>query len=332
MKISGLQFVLRHAPLLLLATLVAVLGCFSPKFLTASNLLNIAVQSAPVGVVGVGMTFVLLTSGVDLSAGAIMFVGGAIAGKMVLAGQPIGFALAVMVTCGLSFGALNAFFITRARLAPFIVTLALLFIGRGFALWFTQTRAMNLPDGFLHLGSARLLGLPMPLVVLASIVGIAHMSLTRTPFGRHLYALGNHPENARKAGLRVRRLLFAVYLISGACASVGGILALAQLGAISPKFGENYEFKAIAAAVLGGTSLYGGRGAVWPGTVLGALLIQMLESGLVMLNADPYLYPLVTATVIFLAVLLDTTRQSLLSKLHRRQVYMVNSEAGPTKK
>jgi ribose transport system permease protein len=203
---------------------------------------------------------------------------------------------------------------------PFIATLALLFIGRGFALWLTQTRAMNLPESFLHLGSTRLLGVPLPLWVLGGVLTLAHLVLTRTPFGRWIYAVGHHPENARRAGLHPPRVLFAVYVISGGCAALGGILSLAQLGAVSPKFGENYEFKAIAAAVLGGTSLFGGRGAVLPGTLLGAVLIQSLENGLVIVNADPYLYPPVTAGVIFLAVLLDCTRHRWLERLHRRRI------------
>jgi ribose transport system permease protein len=318
---STIQFLLRHAPLLLLALVAAAFGMLSPKFFTTTTALNIAVQAAPVGLVAVGMTFVLLTGGVDLSVGAAMFVGGAIAAKLVLAGQPLAVALAAMLGAGLAFGAVNAAFITRVRLAPFIVTLALLFIGRGFALWLTQTRAMNLPPVFLQLGVAQLSGVPVPLIVLASVVTLAHLTLTRTPFGRQLYAVGHHAENARKAGLHVRRVLSVAYLISGLCAALGGILSLAQLGAVSPKFGENYEFKAIAAAVLGGTSLFGGRGAVWPGTVLGALLIQMIESGLIMLNADPYLYPLVTAMVIYLTVLIDAVRQTISARANRRTVY-----------
>jgi ribose transport system ATP-binding protein len=306
---SPINLLLRHGPLLFFAAVIVVFGVLAPKFFTAANALNVAVQAAPVGLVAVGMTFVLLTAGVDLSVGAIMFVGAAVAAKLVLGGQPPALALAAMLGSGVVLGGINALFITRARLAPFIITLALLFIGRGFALWLTQTRAMNLPDWFLHLGTLRVLRVPMPLLVFAFVVTIAHLALSRTPFGRQLYAVGNHPESARKAGLHVRRLVSAVYVISGICAALGGIVALVQLGAVSPKFGENYEFKAIAAAVLGGTSLFGGRGAVWPGTVLGVLLIQMIESGLVMLNANPYTYPLGTAGVIFLAVLIDSARQ-----------------------
>jgi ribose transport system permease protein len=133
---------------------------------------------------------------------------------------------------------------------------------------------MNLPDAFLEIGATRVAGVPVPLLVFALVAVIAHVVLTRTPFGRQVHALGEHPGNARKAGVPVARILVAVYIISGACAAIGGILTLGQLGSVSPKFGDSYEFKAIAAAVLGGTSLFGGRGAVLPGTVIGAVLIQ----------------------------------------------------------
>jgi ribose transport system permease protein len=215
---------------------------------------------------------------------------------------------------------LNAVLITRLRIVAFIATLGTLYVGRGLGLWLTQTRAMNLPDSFLALGSAKWLGVPLPLWIFAAVLAGAHLVLTRTPFGRQIYAVGNNPEAAKKAGLNTRRLLASVYVISGLCAAIGGILSLAQLGAVSPTFGTNREFGAIAAAVLGGTSLFGGRGAVFPGTVLGALLIQGVENGLVILNADPYLYPLVTSAIIFVAVFADAARNSLLERLGRRRI------------
>lgn len=316
----ALLFLLRHASLILFALVIVVFGLLSPKFLRFENAINVAIQSAPTGIVAVGMTFVLLTAGVDLSVGAIMFVAGAVAGKMLLAGQPMWLALLAMLGIGSAFGAINAFFITRVRIVAFVVTLALLFVGRGFALWITQTRAMNLPDSFLRLGTTPVAGVPLPLALFLGIVLVAHLVLTRTAFGRQIHAIGNHPENARKAGILTTRIVARVYVISGLCAAVGAILLLGQLGSVSPKFGENYEFKAIAAAVLGGTSLFGGRGAVFPGTLLGALLIQSIESGLVILNADPYLYPLVTACVIFTAVLVDSVRTTVLARLNRRRI------------
>ena len=321
MRSSALDFLLRRAPLLLFAVIAVFLGALSPKFFTAGNLANLLVQASSTTIVGVGMTFVLLTAGVDLSVGAIMFVAAAVAGKLTLAGAPLPVALLAIVGVGLLAGALNALLVTRLGILAFIATLGTLYVGRGFGLWLTQTRAMNLPDSFLALGTAKLAGIPLPLVVSAVVVVLAHVTLTRTPFGRQIYAVGNNLEAAKKAGLNTRRLLAAVYVLSGLCAALGGILSLAQLGAVSPTFGTNREFTAIAAAVLGGTSLFGGRGGVFPGTVLGAVLIQSVENGLVILNADPYLYPLVTAGIIFLAVLLDSTRSRLLAHWGRRRIF-----------
>lgn len=311
---------LNHVALFLFLAVLAVFSVLSPRFFTGANLANLLVQSSSTAIVGIGMTFVLLTAGVDLSVGAIMFVAAAVAGKLVLGGAPLPVALLAILAVGMVCGVLNAVLITRLRIVAFIATLGTLYVGRGLGLWLTQTRAMNLPDSFLALGSAKWLGVPLPLWVFAAVLAGAHLVLTRTPFGRQIYAVGNNPEAAKKAGLNTRRLLAAVYVISGLCAAIGGILSLAQLGAVSPTFGTNREFGAIAAAVLGGTSLFGGRGAVFPGTVLGALLIQGVENGLVILNADPYLYPLVTSSIIFVAVLADAARNSLLERLGRRRI------------
>jgi len=296
------------APFLLFVTVLVLFGVQSPKFLEAGNLVNIVVQASSTGIVAVGMTFVLLTAGVDLSVGAIMFVIAAVAGKMALAGWPLPVVLLAMAAVALLFGAFNAFFVTRVRVAAFIVTLATLFIGRGLGLRITETRAMNLPDSFLELGSARLLGVPLPALLFGGVLLVAHLVLTRTPFGRQVFAIGHDMEMAKKAGIRTGRVLAAVYLISGLCAGFAAMVSLGQLGAVSPKFGEQKEFAAIAAAVLGGTSLFGGRGNVFPGTLLGALLIQSIENGLVVVNADPYLYPMITSVVIFISVWLESLR------------------------
>ena len=311
---------LDFAPMVLFAVVLLVFGAQSDKFLTRENLAQILIQASSTAVVGVGMTFVLLTAGVDLSVGAIMFVGAGLAGKMALAGQPLPLCLLVMLATGLLGGAVNALLVTRLRLVAFIATLATLYIGRGLGRWITQTRAMNLPDSFLALGSAQWLGLPGPLWIAGTVILAAQLVLSHTPFGRQLYALGNNVEAAQKAGLPTTRLRASVYLLCGACAGLGGILALSQLGAVSPKFGELYEFDAITAAVLGGTSLFGGRGRVFPGTVLGAVLLKSIFNGLVIVQADPYLYPLVTSAIIFAAVLLDSLRSALIARLGRRKI------------
>jgi ribose transport system permease protein len=181
---------------------------------------------------------------------------------------------------------------------------------------------MNLPESFYELGAARILGVPLPVLIFAVVVLIAHLILTRTPFGRQIYAVGADVEAARKAGIKTRAVLFTVYVICGFCAAAAGIVALSQAPAVSPSFGNNREFMAIAAAVLGGTSLFGGRGAVFPGTVLGAVLIQTIDNGLNILNVNPYLYPLITSGVIFVAVLLDAVRSRVLAHANRRRIFV----------
>ena len=292
----------------LLILVMAAFSVLSPRFLELSNLVNIAVQSASLGILATGMTFVLLTAGIDLSVGSLMFVSAALAGKLVIAGWPLPAAFAVVVVAGLVGGALNGLAVTRLGIKPFVVTLSTLYIGRGFALWLTETRALNLPDALLAVGSARIAGVPVPVLALGAVLIAAHLTLQRTPFGRHLYAVGADPEAAHRAGLPVKRLVLAAYAICGLLAALGGAVAVAQLGAVSPTFGRDREFAAISAAVLGGVSLFGGRGSVLPGVLLGALLMQTVENGLVIVNADPYLYPMAMATVIFVAVLLDSLK------------------------
>jgi len=308
--------------LVLFVLVLLVFGVLAPQFLTATNLSNIIVQSASTGVVAIGMTFVLLTAGVDLSVGAIMFVGAAVAGKLIQAGWPLPAALFAILLSGLIWGGINAILITQFRILAFVATLGMLYVGRGFGLWLTETRAMNLPETFLELGTSRSLGIPTPILVLTIVVAVAHWTLSKTPYGRQIYAVGQDSTAARKAGIRTRWIMASVYLISGLAAALGAILALSQLGAVSPTFGTNKEFTAIAAAVLGGTSLFGGRGRVLPGTLLGALLMQSVDNGLVMLNANEYLYPLIISAIIFLAVAIDSGRTYVLVRLTRRPIRM----------
>jgi ribose transport system permease protein len=306
---------LRRWPALgLLALVAAVFSALSPEFLSARNLVNVFVQSASLGIVATGMAFVLLTAGIDLSVGSAMFVSAALAGKMVVAGWGLGAAFVVVIGVGLAWGLGNGLVVTRLGVKPFVVTLATLYVGRGFGLWLTETRALNLPESLLLVGSAHVAGVPLPVLVLAAVLAAAHVVLERTAFGRHLYAVGADAEIARRAGVPVRRTLLGAYAAAGLLAALGGAVAVAQLGAVSPTFGREREFAAIAAAVLGGVSLFGGKGRVLPGVLLGTLLLQTVENGLVIVNADPYLYPMVLASVIFVAVLLD----SLQARARRR--------------
>jgi ribose transport system permease protein len=311
-------FLLRRASLLLFAAVFAAFGLLSPKFLEAQNLVNILIQSSSIAITAIGMTFVLLVAGIDLSAGSAMFITAVVAGKMALDGQPLPLVIAVVLLAGLAYGAINALLVTRLAIPAFIVTLGTLYLGRGFGLWMTETRAMNLPESLLQIGAARVIGAPVPIIVFLFVLAVAHLTLTETPFGRQIYATGNDREAAQKAGINTKRIIFLVYVVSGLCAAIGGLVSVAQLGAVSPTFGNQREFAAVAAAVLGGTSLFGGRGQVFPGTVVGAILIQTVENGLVIINADPYLYPLVMSSIIFLAVGADSLRHGLWRKLRRQ--------------
>lgn len=313
------QMLLRHSSLLLLAAVFAAFGLLSSKFLQAQNLVNILVQSSSIAITAIGMTFVLLTAGIDLSVGSVMFLAAVVAGKLALGGQPLVLTCVVVLLVGMAAGAVNGLLITRLRILPFIVTLGTLYFGRGFGLWLTETRAMNLPEGLLRVGAARIVGVPIPVLIFVVVLAVAHFVLTQTPTGRQIYAVGNDREAAQKAGLKTHRILLLVYVVSGLCAAIGGLVSVAQLGAVSPTFGNQREFAAVAAAVLGGTSLFGGRGEVFPGTVIGAILIQTVENGLVIINADPYLYPLVMSSIIFLAVLTDSLRSGTFRRRTRRQ-------------
>jgi len=302
--------------------IITTFGLLSPQFLTGQNVINILIQSSSLTILAIGMTFVLLTAGIDLSLGSVMFLSAAIAGKLVVnTGYPVWLACAIVLVLGLVFGLVNGLLIHRLRLIPFVVTLATFYVGRGLGLLISQTRAINLPESFLVIGSAKVAGIPFPILIMILVTLTSHLFLTHTPFGRQIYAVGEDKEKALKAGIPVHKIIIGVYIICGFCAALGGFVAIAQLGAVSPTFGYQREFMAIAAAVLGGMSLFGGKGKIIPGTIIGAILIQTTESGLVMVNANPYFYPIITGGVLFVIVLIDSLhhkRQSVLKKLKPR--------------
>lgn len=312
--------ILNGAWLILFGIVILTFSLLSPVFLTGDNGLNILVQASPTAILAVGMTFVLLTAGVDLSVGSVMYLAGLTAGLLGAHGVPLPAALGAALLVGLVCGAFNGLCVAWLRVIPFVVTLAVLHMGRGLGLLLSETKGVTLPESYQTFGAGKLLGIPGPLFIFLLVLLAGHVILQHTPFGRHLYAVGQDEEAARKAGINTRRLLFAVYVICGLCAAIGALVALTQTGSVASRFGAGREFAAIAAAVLGGTSLFGGRGNVFPGTFLGALLIQTVENGLVLVNADPYLYPLITATVIFAAVLVDSQRRAWLDRLARRQI------------
>ena len=311
----------RRTSVALLLAVLAVFALLSPEFRRLETVTQILLQASSLVIVATGMTFVMITGGIDLSVGAVMFLGAALAGKLALGlNAPLAVIVPVLLAVGLVWGSALGLLVTRWRLVPFVVTLAALFIGRGLGLAITRTRAMNLPESFHDLATGSLFGVPIPIVLAALVVTLAQVVLHATPFGRQLFAAGEDAEKARKAGVAVRRVVAAAYVICGFTAALGGLVSLCQLGAVSPSFGEGDEFLAIAAAVLGGTSLFGGRGSVIPGTLVGALIMQTLRVGLNVLNADPYSYPLITAATIFIAVWIDSARERRLERSASRRI------------
>ncbi len=313
---------LQQAPLLLFAVVFVIFGILEPSFLRPQTLELIAYQATFTGILAVGMTFVLLTAGIDLSVGATMYVAAVVMGELLGAGSPLLFALLVCLAVGLVFGLVNGTIIARIGVVAFVVTLATLFIGRGLGVFVSGSRAVQFPDSVLDFAAARvptgIWDVPAPILVFAAVVAVAHLVLTRTTFGRQVYAVGNDAEAAAKSGIRTRRVLLSAYVICAVCAGLATLVAAGQLGDASPGFGEQKEFDAIAAAVLGGTSLFGGRGTVFPGTVIGALLIQTVAAGLVFTRVDIYYLDMVTALTIFVAVLLDALRNAKVAGLERR--------------
>jgi ribose transport system permease protein len=237
-------------------------------------------------------------------------------------------AIPVGIVAGTSWGFLNAFLIAKVGLVPFVATLATLTVGRGVGLLLTESRQFILPPEMAY-AATDVFGIPLPVFVLAAVATAAVIFLRYTPMGRQIYAMGNDREAAMKAGLHVVRLTGSVYVISGFCAALAGVIAISQQGSVSAGIGEGVEFRAIAAAVLGGTSLFGGVGNVFPGTIIGVLLVQMISTGLVYLQVDLYLQDMVAASVIFFAVLVDAQRMRLLSRLERRNIRVEKGETAP---
>ena len=314
---------LRNMPLVLLILVFLLFSALDQRFFDPDTLINVSRQASYIGIAAVGMTLVLLTAGIDLSVGSVMYLSAVLVAELLLrVAMPVWMVVVVAVAIGAGLGAINAGAVTLLKIIPFIVTLATMTGFRGYALSVSESREVNYPEAITNIGATNVLGIPVPVLIFAAVVVVAHVILTRTPFGRQVYAVGQDRRAAERAGIPVRRVLAIVYISSGLLAGLAGFVAVSQLGTVVPSFAQGDEFDAIAAAVLGGTSLFGGRGSVWPGTVVGALLIQLIAAGLVFTQVDLYLTPMISAAIIFFAVLLDSFRTRQLERLERRTIRM----------
>ena len=302
---------IEHAQVLSIAVFFiaccALFAVLSPVFLLPGNLLNLLRQTAPMLIVATAMTFVITTGGIDLSVGAIVALTNALAALALQAGWPWPAASLAILALGAAIGAAQGWFIAYQAIPAFIVTLAGLSALRGLALLLTQGYSIPIaPNGlFLGLGRGWLLGVPVPAALAASVALAGHVALGRMRYGRRVVAVGANLEAARRVGMPARRITASVYVLSGAASALAGLIIAARLGSGSSNAAVGFELEAIAAVVLGGTSLFGGVGTV-VGTILGALTIAVIGNGLILVHVSPFLTQIVTGAIILLAVWLNT--------------------------
>ena len=288
-----------------LIMLCVVLWAATPHFLTVSNLLNVLEQTTLNAVVAVGMTFVIISAGIDLSVGSVLAVAGIGLALALEAGVPAPVAIAIALGIGTGCGLANGLLVTVGRLPPFIATLGMMSVARGVALMLAEGRPISgFPDGFRAIATARVLGIPSPVLITILIYAVAHFVLTRTVFGRTTYAIGGNEEAARLSGVDVRFHKTAVYGVAGLTSAAAAVVLTARLNSAQPTAGTMYELDAIAATVIGGTSLLGGEGSL-AGTLIGALIMGVLRNGLNLLNVSSVLQQVVIGVVIIGAVTVD---------------------------
>jgi putative xylitol transport system permease protein len=309
--VSMIRYLRKQGILLAFLTLCIVLSLSSEFFLTWNNVTNIIRQTSINGILAIGVTFVILTKGIDLSVGAVLALAGAVAASSAVTPDPmfIGVAVICALITGAIMGAVNGVLIARLGIPAFVVTLGMLSAARGLTFIYTDGRPIsNLSPAFLWFGSGTILGIPVPILVLAIVFAICWFVLQHTTFGRYVYAVGGSAKAAKTSGIRTERIVMTSYIVSGLLAGLAGLLLTARTTAALPQAGVAYELDAIAAVVIGGTSLSGGRGTL-VGTLFGALIIGTINNGLDLLGVSAYYQQVVKGVIIVCAVLLDTNRR-----------------------
>jgi ribose transport system permease protein len=288
----------------------------SPVFLTFNNLFNIVAQTTVNAIVAIGMTFVIITAGIDLSVGSVSALAGVL-GVMLMARTGMSWPLAVLggTLVGGVAGLVNGLLVTVARLNPFITTLGMMSVARGLVLVITGAVAIfGTPDNFRLLGEGSINSVPIPLLILIVIAILAHLILTRTRLGRYTYAIGSNAEAARLSGIPIRKYLTWIYILSGLLAGFAGMIASSRVASGQPNAGVGLELDVIAAAVIGGASLFGGQGTII-GTLIGAFLIALIHNGAVLLNIDSNTQSIIIGAVVWLAVIWDQFRRRRLTTI-----------------
>lgn len=307
------EFLRKYQSILMLLIFSGIIALMNDRFLTVSNLTNVFRQSSINAVIAAGMTFVILTGGIDLAVGSVLAISSAICAYMLIAGFGVVPSVLAALVVGAISGSISGVIITKGKVQPFIATLVIMTFLRGATMVFTNGTPLTLgsaksADAFYFLGNGNVLGLPVPILITVVVFGGAYYILTQTKMGRYVYAVGGNEEASRLSGLNTDRIKIFVYTISGLLAAVAGIIVTSRLSSAQPTAGTGYELDAIAAVVLGGTSLVGGKGKIM-GTIIGVLIIGILNNSLNLMNISSYYQMIAKAAVILLAVLLDRKNQ-----------------------
>lgn len=310
------EFVRNYAIIGVLILFVALLAVLTGgKFLQPTTLLSVVVQVSAIGLIAIGMTFVIITLGIDLSVGSILALAAVVASS--LAQKPrdtmmypgLDLPIIVAVLAGLAVGALaglvNGVLIAKFRLAPFIATLGMMTAARGLALIYSDGRPVStLEDQYNFVGQGSIIGIPVPVYIFVAVAIIAHIVLNYTRFGRYVYAIGGNEQAAKVSGINISRMTLYIYMLIGVVSGLAGVLLSGRIGSGNPQLGTGIELDAITAAVIGGTSFKGGIGTIW-GTAVGALIIGSMNVGLTLLNVSPFMQMVVKGIIIVVAVIID---------------------------
>ena len=303
-------FFRKYGIILIFITMLVVMSILSPSFLNPMNLLNVVRQVSMIGIIAMGVTFCIISTGIDLSSGSVLALAGVVAASLVTGGKTpalVGVlgALAVGAVCGSISGALVA----KGRIPAFIATLGMMTGARGLALLYTNGRPIgNLSDSYQDIGGGWFLGLPIPILIFVLAGLVSHFLLAKSRFGKHVYAVGGNVQAARVCGINVQKTLFLIYMYAGFLTGLAGVILSSRIGAGQPNAGVSYELDAIASTVIGGTSLAGGVGSI-PYCIIGALIIGVLNNGLDLLNVSTYWQQILKGVIIISAVLIDVRKQ-----------------------
>lgn len=303
-----------YRSVLILLVICVFATILSPSFLSVTNLFNVFKQITVAGIVGCGMTFVILTGGIDLSVGSILGLSAVLASGVLASTGNTAVAVAVSLTVGIACGAVNGFFVSVCGIPPFISTLGMMTLLRGVILVYTKGSPIPIKsDAYKFFGKGSIAGIPVPVIILIIVFLLAHYILTQTSYGRSVYAVGGNREAARLSGIRVKTSEFLVYTLNGLMCGMAGLILTARLGSAQSTSGTGIEMDAIAAVILGGTSLSGGVGFVLP-TVVGAMIMGIIDNILTLMNVNPHATNIVKGAVILIAVLVDKKVKDLSAK------------------